>query len=701
MSFFWRFALLIFWGITSLAICAEEKDDVFSLSLRELLELKVASASRFTESLNQTPVPVSVITQSMIEASGKSTLRDLLTLYVPSFTQVQDQNEYNVAFRGIYTSSQQKILILLDGQRINSYAYSSSNPDHAISLDKLKQIEIIRGPGSSVYGNVALTAVINLVLKSGADDPGLYSKVKAGSHGARSIYSEWSQQSDNIDYFAWAYYYESQGEDYLVTPENDYSPNPSDENIVTRLDAFDDRPAVDLGLAIKASDWASRINYRRAHYAEPFSGAGISGEAYRYDDYPKFNSVGPGAESSWLHINGEKKFKLSDSDDIYLMAHFDRNRIGGPLVINPSAGLMGDVSWNEESHGVSLEWARNLESGKLILGLQHEDMEVINSAFSTYINGSIASGPIEVLALGQESVSSIYSQYKQSIGENWLLNLGGRFDIKDRFTGSTIEEFSPRLAFIYNQPDYNLKLSYARSFVDPPFWNRYSVLPSFRGSRDLQPEILESYQISPEWLFLNNSLSVKLNFFYNQHSDFVFRNNAAPADQPIYTNSGKMDTYGLEHEWHYQFDKNSIRLVASHYRVESVEFYEAQDDEIFNIPQTQVSVIWDTQLSAEMSAQLSARYLSDRHSPINIAASGVPVADPFPAQGVDFQVPDNRLPGVNLLAANIKWRAQTLPLELNLQIENLLDKKWQQGGSTVHPYPQTGRWTQLSVAYRW
>lgn len=183
----------------SLSVLSEENsEDVFSLSLTELLKTKVGAASKFEETLDQTPVPVTVITRGMIQSSSAKTLRDLLVQYVPGFTPIEDQNEYNVAFRGIYTSSQQKILILLDGERINSFAYSSANPDHAISIDKIKQIEIIRGPGSAVYGNVALTAVVNLVLKSGRENQGFLAKVAAGNYGSTTVFSEWGESFEKL-----------------------------------------------------------------------------------------------------------------------------------------------------------------------------------------------------------------------------------------------------------------------------------------------------------------------------------------------------------------------------------------------------------------------------------------------------------------------------------------------------------------------
>ncbi|TQV76958.1 TonB-dependent receptor [Aliikangiella marina] len=701
MNTFSRSIALLAFFTTLPALGGEQSDDVFSLSLTELLQTKVAAASKFEESLEQTPVPVTLITQGMIESSSATTLRDLLVQYVPGFTPVEDQNEYNVAFRGIYTSSQQKILILLDGERINSYAYSSANPDHAISIDKIKQIEIIRGPGSAVYGNVALTAVVNLVLKSGQDNLGLTAKVAKGSRGVTKVYSQWGSVHESFELLAWAYYYQAEGEDFSITPEFDYSPTPSEQAVNVRLGAFDDRPALDVGASLKGSDWGAKANYRRAHYIEPFSSAGLSGEAYQYSDFPQFNGVGPGAESSWTHLQGFKSFQLGEKQNLEISLHYDENKIAAPLVISPSNLTVANVVWKEEAMGSKLEWSRYLDSGNLLFGLQFEQMDLVESEFAVYSNSQLTSPPIEVLTLGQESTASFYGQFKQEITPKWLMNLGGRFDVKDRLTGNSIEEFSPRVAFIFNDQNFDLKFSYSRAFVDPPYWNRYSALSSFRGSRDLEPEILESFQVSPEFVLQEQQLSVKLNLFFNRHSDFVFRNNAAAADQPIYTNAGEMETLGLEHEWQYQLENNLFKLVASHYQVESVEFYEARDDEIYNIPQTQLSFTWDLQIDPQLANQFNLVYLGERLSPINILSNGVPVVDPFPNQGVDFQLPENRLPGVALINWKMSWKSPNSPLTVSASIQNLTNKMWRQGGSTVHPYPQTGRWGQIQFAYRW
>jgi len=76
----------------------------------------------------------------------------------------------------------------------------------------------------------------------------------------------------------------------------------------------------------------------------------------------------------------------------------------------------------------------------------------------------------------------------------------------------------------------------------------------------------------------------------------------------------------------------------------------------------------------------------------------VAIADAFPNEGVEFQDASNRVNEVTLLHTQISY----FPIEdmrINLSIENVMDEDYSQGGTTLHPYPQTGRWTRLGIQY--
>ena len=80
----------------------------------------ITTASQQAESIEEAPVPVTLITEEMIRSIGARNLKEALIAYVPGMTDIACNEEMNVAMRGIYSSGQEKILIMLNGHRLNS-----------------------------------------------------------------------------------------------------------------------------------------------------------------------------------------------------------------------------------------------------------------------------------------------------------------------------------------------------------------------------------------------------------------------------------------------------------------------------------------------------------------------------------------------------------------------------------------------------
>ena len=114
----------------------------------------------------------------------------MLAAYVPGLNIIDCNDDINIAMRGIYSSTQEKILIMLNGHRLNSYATNTAAPDFSISLENVKQIEVLRGPASSLYGDVALTGVVNIITKQGADVDGVLAKLGVGNYGQIKKYGK-------------------------------------------------------------------------------------------------------------------------------------------------------------------------------------------------------------------------------------------------------------------------------------------------------------------------------------------------------------------------------------------------------------------------------------------------------------------------------------------------------------------------------
>lgn len=686
--------------------------DLFELSLEELGEVRVTTASMLEEPLAEVPVPVTVITAEMIHDSGARSFADLLTLFVPGMTFVQDHNEVNVAMRGVYTSSQQKMLLLLDGHRMNSRAYSSANPDHGIGLEKIEQIEVLRGPGSSLYGNVALTAVINIVPKRGAELEGGELTLDVGDYGERRLALTWGRalggpEDDggrSGDILFWYEGYVSDGEPYSIAPENDYARAPIDGPIEIRLDAFDDQPSFDVGLKLAWGNFELLANRRSSHYAEPFSGGNLTGEAYVYDDYLQIDGIGPGLQSASTHLELAWDQILGERWSWRNSLTWDTNDLEGTVILVPATQSFVRIAWFDDGYGLTSTLNRRVKRGDLVLGYQFDNFRVYDSDAPFGVGsrelGELFTDENPVLANGSEHTHSIFGQLKRRLGERWLLNVGARFDRKKRKGGRHIEAFSPRLALIYGAGErHRFKLSFASSFVDPPYWNRFSAFPTFRGSVDLEPEHLDSLQLTHSTELGRWRLST--NVFFNHMSDVIFRNNNATAEEPIFTNAGHLDVVGLEHEASWTGTATTLRFNATGQWVTDEERVNARSDEIFNIPTVSANLSLDHRFR-HFSAHLALRFVGDRSSPISINLDGQAIPDPFPDAGVVFDDPRNRLGSATLVDLGFSVPFSR-PFEgsLELRTTNLLDHRWDQGGSTLHPYPRPGRRTFARLRLRW
>lgn len=145
-----------------------EVSDVNQLSLADLLDTQVDVASKKAQTRRETPGIVTVITRDDIVASGARDLLDVLVL-VPGFSPGVDvEGVVDLGIRGQW-GHEGKILLLIDGQPMNELLYSTLQLPNHYPLETIERIEVIRGPGSAIYGGYAELAVINILTRKPED----------------------------------------------------------------------------------------------------------------------------------------------------------------------------------------------------------------------------------------------------------------------------------------------------------------------------------------------------------------------------------------------------------------------------------------------------------------------------------------------------------------------------------------------------
>ncbi len=145
-----------------------------SLSLEELGAIKVTSVSKKSESLNQVPAAVSVITGDDLRRSGVLSLSEALRLAPGVQVARVDMAQTAVSVRGFNDTYSQKLLVLMDGRSVYTPLFSGVywQAQDAI-LEDIDRIEVIRGPGGSIWGANAVNGVINIVSKAARETQGL------------------------------------------------------------------------------------------------------------------------------------------------------------------------------------------------------------------------------------------------------------------------------------------------------------------------------------------------------------------------------------------------------------------------------------------------------------------------------------------------------------------------------------------------
>ena len=153
--------------------CWAARPNITALSLEELLSVEITSVSKKAEKASDAAAAIFVVSQEDIKRSGATTIPEVLRM-VPGLQVAQiDANKWAVSSRGFNGFSSNKLLVLMDGRTVYNPLFSGVlwNAQDTM-LDDIERIEVIRGPGASLWGANAVNGVINIISKHSADTQG-------------------------------------------------------------------------------------------------------------------------------------------------------------------------------------------------------------------------------------------------------------------------------------------------------------------------------------------------------------------------------------------------------------------------------------------------------------------------------------------------------------------------------------------------
>jgi outer membrane receptor for ferrienterochelin and colicins len=505
------------------------------LSLEELMTLdagQVFGASERLQPVTEAPASVSFITADEIARYGYRTLADILRS-VRGMYVADDRNFSLVGVRGFgkpgdYNS---RILLLVNGHRVNDNVFGQAEVGAEFGMDPamFERVEIIRGPASSIYGDSAFFAVVNVITKSGASLGGGTLTLDAGTLGAQLARGSVGHLFDNgIDVAMSATFERSTGVGRLYYPEYDGP----ETNFGVAEDLDGERVHQFYGrLAYKSLTFTAAYGSRRRTVPTASFNTLFNEQEYPEETTDRHTLL----DAEWVRLFGETRLSLRGS--------FDRFTYDGTY---PFAGdgpgadkLVGLNSVNGVRWSGGARITRPLGTRQtMIAGLEFID-NVHQDQVSRYLDP-----PVTFLDLDRRAQqSALYLQDEIKLTP-WLIGtLGLRYDGYEQFTRVT-----PRTALIaMPSPGQSFKYLYGSAFRAPNAYELNSVYFG-EGVNALRPESIDTHELvweryTGDWL--RTSVS---GYWYRADALITLAPDESTFFQTTYVNEGEVRARGLEVE---------------------------------------------------------------------------------------------------------------------------------------------------------
>lgn len=651
-------SILLLPASSGYAQSTEEED--LALVYGDKSTVSIATGSQ--QSLRRAPAVATVITAQDIAAMGATDLDEVLET-VPGVHVSRSPNSYGSLYliRGIYSVANPQTLLLQNGIPMTTmFQGNKGNIWGGFPIEQIARIEIIRGPGSALYGSDAYSGVINIITKTAADTPGTQAGARVGSFNTRSA---WVQHGGTVgDLNVAAYLRVGSTDGYKSIIEAD-AQTARDAAAHTRASlapgpvnvGYD---AVDANLDLGLEKWRLRVGYKLRD--DLGTGAGVSAAL---DPVGKEKSERITTDLSWTdpHIGKGWGTGVTASYMQYKQRIPVNLQLLPPGTIMPTGvfpeGMIGHPDTSERQMRLSaFATYSGLAGHSLRFGVGHDDLDLYSTAtFKNYVfnvagvpapAGTVADySTIQPFMLPQRrKVDYVYAQDEYQFARDWALTAGVRHDRYSDVGGTT----NPRVALVWDAAlDLTAKLLYGRAFRAPAFAEQYSINnPVQRGNPDLSPETINTLEAAFAWQ-AKRDLQVNLNIFRYRMKDII---RAVPNPSPVlgstYMNTGRQHGSGAELEAIWDIHSR-LRLSGNYSYQRSID--EATDQDAGYAPHHHLYARADWRYASGLQIGAQVNWVADRKR-----AAGdnrPPIAD---YKTVDLSVRTNRGKGQWDFAATVR-----------------------------------------------
>jgi outer membrane receptor for ferrienterochelin and colicin len=581
--------------------------DFYDMSLDELMKLKahglpsemesfinslISVASKKPLNVRESPSVVTLITEEEIKNSGARDLIDVLRLVPGIEFGVDVEGVVGIGMRGNW-AIEGKVLVLLDGQELNETVTGTVTFGNRYPVEHIKRIEIIRGPGSAIYGGYAKYGVINIVTKQAEDLNGVNIITTYGlmekDYGRKNIsisagkklndfkiafsgFIGQSQRSDQVYRDYWGSSYSMAGNSSL---------NPTYGNLSIAYKGFSLRAIADYyncvtgdgyGIVIKQGPVKTSFNY-------------LFSELKYVKDLNKKLNV-----SAKINYKNQSPWKSNGYD-------FDQ-----PYFVN-STRVFQNLSLNFNS-------SRKLS---FVFGSEcYQDFSVDRTYSGYFLNG-------ENKTNYQNYAGFFQSQLKLKVVN---LIIGTRFDSHNVFGSALV----PRVGLTKRYDKFHYKILFSRAFKSPTIDNI-----NYADSKGIKPEYTNVYEAEIGYKINKNSFLSINAYDINTSQVIVYYTSKDSTNTDYYSNFGYTGSRGIEIEYRFKENWGYFNLNYAHYsssNESSVDLYLTPvSKSLLGFANHRINFNSGININKNLSINSSASYFSKRWFVSGIDTAGNSIQD--------------------------------------------------------------------------